>query len=451
MAKYQVAKHGLGGWRLWFVGLWFAACGETATVESGSETHFLLRCIESCGAGFECLGGVCTRDCETDTDCSDLSAAAVCAEAGQGCRVFCDADRDCSDENEAWLCQEQQCISKAPAVDTPECPLFSGGLQEPSVRTTRYTDVPTSENTVQAVADDDGLFWRNDSGAVRGLVDSELIELRPAVDDLRAALGMLTDDTTLYFADAGPPWAGPPEEPADPPPPGRLYSVPKTGGEVELLLELDDAILTPLAVTERGVVIRSGEHVYVVEEEGVELLEHIPPLPPYQLQIADGRAYWSDWSSVRQPTELFAVDLEGGDPEVVTEIDGTFMVGNGRVFWKSETMLTGPLVLLEKLFMFDLETGCITELPHRGESIGAPALDAVHVYWTSFNGLGNSGDDACVTPLPLLRVNLTSGVLEELQVEGFSATICTDFMAHDGDTLFMRTWQDHSLVAIDKP
>src|SRR5690606_24661689 len=76
MAKYQVAKHGLGGWRLWFVGLWFAACGETATVESGSETHFLLRCIESCGAGFECLGGVCTRDCETDTDCSDLSAAA---------------------------------------------------------------------------------------------------------------------------------------------------------------------------------------------------------------------------------------------------------------------------------------------------------------------------------------------------------------------------------------
>lgn len=452
MAKYQMTKHRLGGWRVTFFGLLLAACGETAAVESGSETHFLLQCSESCGEGFECLSGVCTRDCEADVDCSDLSSVAVCADPGQGCRVFCDADRDCTDANDDWVCDDGQCISSKPPIDAPECPLFEGGVKEPSLRETSQVAVPGSENAAQAIADDDGLFWRDDVGAVRGLVDSEQIELRPAVDDLRAAMGMLTDGTALYFAEAGPPWSGPPEEPSDPPPPGRLYSVPKTGGTVELLLELDDAILTPLAVTERGVVIQSDERLYVVADEAVELLEHIPPIPTsYDLQVSDGRAYWSNWSSVREPTELFAVDLDGGEPEVVTEINGTFTVGHGRVVWKTETVVEEPLVLVNELFMLDLDTGCVTELPSRGESMGTPVLDANHLYWKSYNGLDDGGEDVCSTPLPLIRASLTSGALEELQVDGFDVTLCTDFMAHDEDTLFMRTWPAQSLVAIDKP
>lgn len=452
MAKYQVTKRMLGGWQLALCGLWLAACGETAKPENGSETHFLLQCIESCGEGFECLGGVCTRDCEADADCSELSDAAVCADAGEGCRVFCEADQDCTEENQDWVCDREQCVSSKPPVDALECPLFEGGVKEPVARPTTRTEVPASENTAQAVVDDDGLFWRDDSGAVFGLIDSEQVELRPALEEVSAGMGLITDDTTLYFADAGPPWLGPPEEPRDPLPPGRLYAVPKTGGPVELLLELDDAILTPLAVTEQGVVIFSDERLYVVGEAGAELLDHIPPIPvSYDLQVADGRAYWSNWDSVREPTELYAVDLAGGEPEVITEINGTFMVGHGRVLWETETTVEDPLVLVNELVMLDLDTGCVTELPGRGESMGTPVLDAHHVYWKSYNGLSDGGEDACSTPLPLIRVNLTTGTLEELAVDGFDPTICTDFVAQDGGKLYMRTWQDHSLVAIDKP
>ncbi|HEU5075248.1 MAG TPA: hypothetical protein VFU02_13755, partial [Polyangiaceae bacterium] len=311
------------------------------------------------------------------------------------------------------------------------------------------TEVPGTENAVQAVADADGLFWREDSGAVRGVVDSEQIELQPALEEVRAGMGMITDDSTLYFADAGPPWMGPPEEPHDPPPPGRLYAVPKNGGPVELLLELDDAILTPLAVTEQGVVIFSDERLYVVGEAGTELLDHIPPIPAsYDLQVADGRAYWSNWESVRESTELHAVDLAGGEPEVVTEIDGSFTVGHGRVLWKPETLVEDPLVLVNELMMLDLDTGCVTELPSRGETIGTPVLDAQHVYWKSYNGL-SAGESECDI-YPLLRVDLETGTFEELEMDGFDVTICTDFLAQDDDAIFTRTRLGDPLVAIDK-
>ncbi len=265
-------------------------------------------------------------------------------------------------------------------------------------------------------------------------------------------MGIVTNETHVYFAEAGPPWPGPPEEPGPPPPPGLLYSAQKAGGSAELLLELEDEILTPLAATQQGVVILSGERLYLVGDDGVELLEHIPPLSiAYDVQVADGRAYWSNWGSVREPTELFAADLAGGEPEVVTEINGSFTVGHGRVLWKTETVVNDPLVQVEVLFMLDLDTGCVTELPSRGESMSTVMLDAGHVYWKSFNSLGNSGEDGCVLPLPLLRANLTSGALEELSVEGFDITLCTDLVAQNDETLFMRTWPDQSLIAIDKP
>ena len=448
--KYQVAKRVRGGWRTAILGLLLASCGETSPPENGSETHFLLQCVESCGEGFECLSGVCTRDCEADTDCKDLSGAAVCADAAEGCRVLCDADQDCTDENPDWECHDGQCRSGRPPIDAPRCPLFEGGVQEPAKRETNQAAVPATENTKQAVADDDGLFWRDDAGAVFARIDSERIELRPALEGANAGMGMITDDTTLYFADAGAPWTGPPEEPRDPLPPGRLYSVPKHGGPVELLLELEDAILKPLAVTEQGVVLLSGERLYLVSDTGAELLDHIPPIPvSYALQVADGRVYWSDWNSVRELTELYAVDLAGGEPEVVTEINGSFTVGHGRVLWEPETLIEDPLVLVNELLMLDLDTGCVTELPTLGETVGALVLDAQHIYWKSYNGLSASESDCDV--VPLVRVNLTTGVLEELEIDGFDVTICSDFLAQDDDRIFTRTRAGEPLVAIDKP
>jgi len=460
MAKYQVGKHKRGGWLSALMALVIVACGETTSPDNGSETHFLFRCSESCDQGFECLSGACTENCEADADCSELDQAAVCADPGEGCRVFCDSDADCSARNESWECEAGQCISTKPPIDSPsalECPLFEGGVQDPAERATTQDAIPSSDDVALAVADDTGVFWQvRDSGDVRAFVGSgsESVLLTPrTLDQTVTAMGILTDETTVYFADAGPSPMSPPAEPGPPPPPGRLYAVPKAGGPVQLLLELDDALITPLSVTAEGVVIESDGRLYVVTDEGAELLEHIPPLSPSQgLQVADGRVYWSDWSSLREPTELFAVDLAGGEPEVVTEINGSFIVGHGRVLWKTETVVEDPLVLVEELFMFDLDTGCVTELPSRGESMGSTLmLDARHVYWKSFNALGSS-EDACNTPpTPLTRVNLTTGSLEELPVEGFDVTVCTDLMAQSDDKLYMRNWQAQSLVAIDKP
>jgi len=455
MVEYQVAKYLRTGFRHACLALLLASCGETTTPDNGSETHFLLRCFDSCEQGFECLSGVCTRACEADVDCSDLDDAAVCAEAGAGCRVLCESDQDCTAEHEDWLCDSGQCVSSKPPVDSSpsECPLFDGGVQEPSIRQTSQADIPGSGDVRTAVADGTGLFWQEADGAVRAFTDAETVELSPSVlDSVISPMGVVTDDTTVYFAEAGPPRMSPPEEPGPPPPPGLLYAVPKAGGEVELLLELDDAIITPLAVTDQGIVILSDQRVYVVSDDGVELLEHIPPISEsHDFHVADGRAYWSDWPLVREPTQLYAVDLEGGEPEVIIEINGTFIVGHGRVLVETETLAEDPLVLVNELTMLDLETGCLTELPSRGESMGTPVLDARHVYWKSYNGSEDGGEDACLDPLPLLRVNLTNGTFEELPVDGFDVTICSDFFAQDDDKLYMRTWPGHSLVAIDKP
>ena len=458
MVEQQVTKHRRSGWRRWqgaLVALVVAACGETASPDNGSETHFLLQCFESCGQGFECLGGVCTENCDSDAECSELSEGAVCADAGEGCRVFCDGDADCTQENADWVCDDGQCVSSRPPSDSPaspECPLFEGGVQEPVERGATQSAVPNSDDTGAVVADDTGVFWQEaDNGAVGGFIGEESLQLHPpTLDVLVSPMGIITDATTVYFAEAGPPRMSPPEEPGLPPPPGLLWAVPKAGGDAELLLQLDDEVMTPLAVTDQGVVIRSGERLYVVKDDSAELLAHIPPTSESQLQVADGRAYWSDWSSVREPTELYVVDLAGGEPEVITEINGSFVVGHGRVLWKTETLVEDPLVMVEELFMLDLDTGCVTELPSRGESMGTLMLDARHVYWESYNALGNS-PDPCNKTTPLTRVNLTTGSLEELSVEGFESTLCTDPMAQSDDKLYMRTSDGHSLVAIDKP
>lgn len=74
-----------------------------------------------------------------------------------------------------------------------------------------------------------------------------------------------------------------------------------------------------------------------------------------------------------------------------------------------------------------------------------PVFDARHVYWKSDNGLDNGRDDVCLDPLALIRASLTTGALEELPVEDFDVTNCTDFMAQDDDTLTA------SVVSIEAP
>lgn len=56
-------------------------CVGSAGETRGGESHFLERCGDGCAAGLECLDGVCTRSCKTDSACRDLDEDAVCRES----------------------------------------------------------------------------------------------------------------------------------------------------------------------------------------------------------------------------------------------------------------------------------------------------------------------------------------------------------------------------------
>jgi hypothetical protein len=110
------------------------ACeGEMTAREDGSETHFLSGCVETCGAGFECLCGVCTEICAADATCAGLAAGAACVPVGprvadgscedQGASAFCDvpctSQEDCSGFAEPAHCDGGYCRrGEAPA---PSC------------------------------------------------------------------------------------------------------------------------------------------------------------------------------------------------------------------------------------------------------------------------------------------------------------------------------------------
>ena len=81
-----------------------AACGGTIGKRTaGGESHFLKACPGDCGAGLECISGVCTRGCVVGkSECSDLAPGATCTnqsiEPGRVavCDLACDRDRDCN-------------------------------------------------------------------------------------------------------------------------------------------------------------------------------------------------------------------------------------------------------------------------------------------------------------------------------------------------------------------
>jgi hypothetical protein len=79
------------------------SCAKSRTVENSSETHFLARCEGGCGAGLDCICGVCTQACTEARSCVQLSSQASCVEpegescgAERTCDLECERDADCA-------------------------------------------------------------------------------------------------------------------------------------------------------------------------------------------------------------------------------------------------------------------------------------------------------------------------------------------------------------------
>jgi hypothetical protein len=107
---------------LWLLAaLLLAACVRSnEPSELGGESHFLRRCSDRCGAGLDCIQGVCTRGCVVGKDsCGDLSADALCTadsvEPGEVavCDLACGGDGDCAALSASHRCDSGYCRARA--------------------------------------------------------------------------------------------------------------------------------------------------------------------------------------------------------------------------------------------------------------------------------------------------------------------------------------------------
>jgi hypothetical protein len=99
---------------------------DSSRPQTGSETHFLTRCDESCGEGFDCVCGVCTKACTETSSCEEYSAAAECGPVpdrdslcpysvvAMMCDVTCRSDADCTSLGSDHHCEDGEC--RAPAI-----------------------------------------------------------------------------------------------------------------------------------------------------------------------------------------------------------------------------------------------------------------------------------------------------------------------------------------------
>jgi hypothetical protein len=130
VAAFAVGVVGLAG-----------ACGGTASSPRsvvGSESHFLAQCSGECGGGFDCIGGICTRGCVTETaSCGALGAGVECTnesiEPGEVavCDARCTTESECAPLGSGYRCDAGFCrrgaaanVEVTPDVLPPSCEAF---------------------------------------------------------------------------------------------------------------------------------------------------------------------------------------------------------------------------------------------------------------------------------------------------------------------------------------
>lgn len=115
MRNNPVRKGVMGSLVAW---LWLAGgCGATQG-STESETHFLASCQDECGAGLECICGICTKPCNSVDPCRALADAASCETNSAGacadepvsvCDVTCANDAECDGLGSGYTCDAGAC------------------------------------------------------------------------------------------------------------------------------------------------------------------------------------------------------------------------------------------------------------------------------------------------------------------------------------------------------
>lgn len=352
------------------------------------------------------------------------------------------------------------------------CQDVSAGTQEPVELAATAVQLTAQGNIQQLLVDEGDLYWYDESGAILKLPrgESRVQVLRPgpggftgdlersSVEYGRTIHGFTSDAETLYWGEANRYTGVDAGAVVGVEPPGRLVSIPKNGGNEQVLLESPDRTWRPVA--------SEGSRILLRSDNGYSELDTAIGGPAEELsfkgslessRVVGRRVYWTEPD--QDPPNLFRANLNGGEPELVTPIEGNdFEIGPGYVLWRQESLQTEPeLVLRQNFVMLDEAAGCTRALPDLGESISfTTALDDSHAYWYSFNALGAvtaaTGPETAPSPSPdwpLIRVNLGTGLLERLDTPGLTLGYGSQIVGHDAGRLYVST--GIGLFAVDKP
>jgi hypothetical protein len=365
-----------------------------------------------------------------------------------------------------------QCALACGADSEATCPPFPSREQAVlSVVETTATQL-TRQGPVEVLLVEQGaLYWYDERGAILKLVqgESQPVELRSApggfVGDLeRASMdfgltidGFTSDTEHLYWGESSR-YTGPDAGFVSGfSPPGRLLSIPKSGGQERLLLESPDRTLQPVVVETSRVIVRSSDGFHQLARDASQL-EPIQAQPPVEAsRVIGSQIYWTEPDG--ENSRLLRVGFDQVEPILVARIEGSdFEVGPGYVLWRQEQLQTEPRLVLEQNFvLLEHAEACTRSLPGLAESISfTTALDDQYVYWYSFNALGSVTDTsegetpATLAPdMPLVRVSLKTGALQQLNTPGFTLSPGSQIVGHDAERVYVSTQQ--GLTAIQKP
>lgn len=311
------------------------------------------------------------------------------------------------------------------------------------------------------IADDSGLYWYDGRGAVfaRRFTESQTVELRPPLEPPAGAgvaehvIGMADDEERLFVGQAfletsvidhfpGPAFQ----------PPGRLIVIPKDGSPARVVVELDDATITPIASDDTRVIVhveggeRAGFHQLV--RSSLEL-EPLPLRAPfYASERAGDTLYWSDGAN---PPNLMRARFDDVEAERVAPMERTeFDVGPGYALTRQERLVEPEYLVAQNFVLHDAATGSERPLPGMGETISLEtALDARHAYWFSYRGEGPGTLPPSDPLLRLVRVDIASGALSVLETPGLRLDPGAHMIGQNARYLYIEN--SGRILAVEKP
>jgi hypothetical protein len=231
--------------------------------------------------------------------------------------------------------------------------------------------------------------------------------------------------------------------------PGRLLSISKQDGRVEVLLELQDRRVVPIAAdSERVVVFVMDDNPgYYQVPLADPQLERLPLAAPFQSsQLIGGMVYWLN---EEHPPLLLRSGFDDAEPEPVIRLyqdDDFFAVGPHSILAREDRIVPG-YYYVGKDFVLNDDAGCRVFPGPGGSGVLDAVLDARYAYW--YGARRPSEQTLPLEVLDLVRTDVESGASNRLNTPGFTPEPDVRILAGDETRLFLRS--NGTLVVVQKP